>query len=182
MNFFSKNRFVFWLLVFLVVINLTALVTFFLFYSGRPDNIGKIGADRTCMTFRKELSLSPSQTSSVEAILADYHSVTDPLSEEIKAYRAQLLDELAKDAPDTSLIINYSEKISLIQQDLQKASVKQYLDLKKICTPEQCRKLSSLYFELYGCKGCGMGQGKGKGMMHRYGRGQGGCCDSGKMK
>ena len=35
MNFFNKNRLIFWLLVILAVINISALVTFFLYYHGQ---------------------------------------------------------------------------------------------------------------------------------------------------
>jgi hypothetical protein len=33
---------------------------------------------------------------------------------------------------------------------MQNASVDQYLALKEICTPDQCKRLSALYYELYG--------------------------------
>ncbi|MEI8048427.1 MAG: hypothetical protein WCI92_13665, partial [Bacteroidota bacterium] len=56
------------------------------------------------------------------------------------------------------------------QKNLQAANIKQFLDLKKVCTPEQTQKLSQIYSELYGCENKGMGQGQGKGMRHRYGQ------------
>jgi Spy/CpxP family protein refolding chaperone len=87
----------------------------------------------------------------------------------------QLLEELARSNPDTSLINKHLEDISNLQKQMQKASVKQYMALKQICTPMQCERLSSLYFELYGFQGQGQGKGvgKSKGMMHQYRRGSG---------
>jgi len=181
MNFFTKNKFVFWLLVFLVAINLSALVTFGVFYFRHPAGPADQACGKTCRAFSEELSLSPAQARQVDAILAAYRSTTEPLSGEITNCRVQLLGEIAKPRPDTNLVNGCVEKIALLQKQIQKASVGQYLELKKICTPDQCRRLSSLYFELYGCQGKGMcrEKGSGKGMMHRGGHG-GKCMDSGR--
>jgi len=173
MNFFSKNRFVFWLLIFLVIINFSALVTFLVFFSQNSTASKQQSRENPGMAFRKELTLSPSQSEKVEVILADYRNTTEPVTTNIRNYRTQLLEELAKDKPDTNLLNRCVEEICLFQKQMQKASVKQYMALKEICNPVQCQRLSALYFELYGCQGQGKGMGRGKGMMHQYRRGQG---------
>jgi Spy/CpxP family protein refolding chaperone len=175
MNFFSKNKLIFWLLIFLVVINLTALITFLVFYSRNSNASNQQARANEGMAFRRELSLSPSQSKKVEIILAEYKNSTEPVTTNIRNYRTQLLEELAKDNPDTNVLNKCADEICSLQKQMQKASVKQYMALKEICNPAQCRRLSSLYFELYGCQGKGMGKGmgKGKGMMHQYRRGQG---------
>ena len=173
MNFFSKNRLVFWLLIFLIIINLSALVTFLVFFSQNSTASKQQSRENPGMAFRKELSLSPSQSKKVEVILADYRNSTEPVTTNIRNCRTQLLEELAKNKPDTNLIDKCVEEISFFQKQMQKASVDQYMALKKICTPVQCQRLSALYFELYGCQDQGKGMGRGKGMMHQYRRGQG---------
>jgi Spy/CpxP family protein refolding chaperone len=170
MNFFNRNRFVSWLLVFLVVINLTALVTFLAFYMRKPARAENPACGTSCMALQKELSLTPGQSGKVDTILAVYRTATQPYVARIKDCRAQLLEELAKDKPDTGLISRCTDEINTCQKEMQKASVNQYLSLKKICTPDQCRRLSALYFELYGCRA-----GMGKGMMYRHGQGKQGC-------
>jgi len=119
------------------------------------------------------LSLSSAQSEKVEVVLSDYRNSTEPVTTNIRNYRTQILEELAKDKPDTNLLNRSVEKICLLQKQMQKASVKQYLSLKEICNPIQCQRLSALYFELYGCQDQGKGMGRGKGMMHQYRRGQG---------
>ncbi len=173
MNFFSKNRFVFWLLIFLVVINLSALITFLVFFSHNSIGSTQQQQKNPGMKFRKELSLSPAQSEKVGVILADYRNSTESITDNIRNYRAQLLEELAKNKPDTNLINRFAEEICLLQKQMQKVSVKQYLAMKEICNPVQCQRLSALYFELYGCQGKCKGIGQGKGMMHQYRRGQG---------
>ena len=173
MNFFMKNKIVFWLLIFLVIINLTALFTFGVFYFRRPAAPGKEPCAKTCNAFRKELSLSDAQAQKVETILAAYRESTRPFSGEVQDCRVKLLEELGKPAPDSVLMNECLERITVLQKQIQKASVKQYLELKKICTPDQCRRLSALYYELYGCQGKEACKGKeqGRGKMHRGGHG-----------
>lgn len=163
MNFFTKNRFLTWLLIFLVAVNLTILVTFMVYRFRKPAETEQQACSRSCMAFSKELSLTSGQSGKVDAILAGYRNGTEPFVARIRECRVQLLEELAKENPDTALVSRCTEEISGLQKQLQMASVKQYLALKEICTPDQCRKLSALYFELYGCQA-----GNGKGMMNRH--------------
>lgn len=170
MNFFSKNKFVFWLLIFLVVINLTILITFLSMYSRKSNTMPQQVTEKPSMAIQKELTLTPSQSEQVDLILANYRKVTDPVAENIREYRARILDELASDKPDTVKINHYADSICYMQRMMQKASVRQYMALKDICNPEQCKRLSSLYFELYGFQGQGKGMGHGKGMRYRWGQ------------
>ena len=171
MNFFIKNRFIFWILIFLVIINLTALITFLVLYKHEPAMSGQQQCKNSGMAFKEELSLSAVQSEKVAVIMSEYRKSTGPLTDSIRNYRSLLLEELAKTSPDSNLLDNYTEKISLLQKQMQKASIHQYLSLKGISNPEQCRRLSALYYELYGCPGNCKGMGNGKGMMKQYRRG-----------
>jgi Spy/CpxP family protein refolding chaperone len=168
MNYFLKNRLIFWLLIFLVIINLTALITFMVIYSTHKSFQVQQSQGKPGMIFRQELSLTPSQSAEVDSLMAVYRKSTDPVREHIRDYRVQLLDELAKDHPDTTVMNGCIAEITVLQKQMQKASVNQYLALKGLCSPEQCQRLSELYFELYGCLGKEKGMGKGKGKMHQY--------------
>ena len=173
MNFFIKNRFIFWILIFLVIINLTALVTFLVLYSHRPAVADQQQCRNSGMALQEELSLSAVQAEKVEVIMSEYRKSTGPLTDSIRNYRSLLLDELAKANPDSTMLDYYTEHISLLQKQMQKASIHQYLSLKAISNPDQCKRLSALYFELYGCQENCKGMGNGKGMMKQYRRGQG---------
>ena len=170
MNFFNKNRLIFWLLVILVVINISALVTFFLYYQGQKKQGIENPADNTFRTFQRELSLTPEQSGKVNSINARYRSLSGPISTELKAKRSALLEELASDDPDTFLLNKYAEEIGILQKEIQKAAIRQYLELKVVCDSHQCRKLSQFYFQLYGGKEPGTGHGKR--MQNRFRHGQ----------
>ena len=163
-------------MIFLVVINLSALISFLLLFSNNRTLSDQNPKGNTEKAFCEELSLTPVQSEKVGVIMNDYRNVNAPVTANIRDLRGKLLGEVAKDNPDTNILNSCTEEICQLQKKLQKASIAQYMALKGVCTPEQCQRLSSLYFELYGCQGkCKeMGQGQGKGKMHRYGKGQGG--------
>jgi Spy/CpxP family protein refolding chaperone len=170
MNFFNKNRLMFWLLLFLVLINISALVTFFMFYSSQKKQPAENAGLQSFKVFQKELSLTPFQSEKVCSINALHRTISEPIISALREKRSELLEELSSDKPDTLLLKQYAEEIGNLQKELQMASVRQYLDLKVVCDTCQCRKLSSFYFELYGSKG--PGKGMGKQMQHRNRFGQ----------
>ena len=174
MNIFNNNRTLFWILIFLVLVNLSILAGYFVFMhsTGTGTVAGTNG--KPGWALQKELSLTPAQTVEVRNINSAYKAASEPLISGIKETKADLLEELTKENPDTIAVAKLADIINAEQQKLQKANIQQFLDLKKICTPEQVNKLSQLYSELYGCSNNnkGKGQGSGNGMMHRYRHGQ----------
>lgn len=174
MNLFNNNRIVFWILIFLVLINITALATYFI-YMRKPANEPVPGSGfKQGIALRQELSLTPDQSIKVNEINAAYKASSQPIVAAIKEKKADLLEELSKENTDNNLLAKLADEVVTEQKQLQMANIKQFLDLKKVCTPEQTQRLSQIYSELYGCenKGMGRGQGKGqgKGMRHRYGQ------------
>ena len=124
------------------------------------------------VALKEELKLAPDQSLKVNQINAVYRASSDPVVATIRNKKAEILEELSKEDTDTTLVVSLAEEVASEQKKLQLANIKQFLDLKKVCTPEQTKKLSQIYAELYGCenKGKGEGKGKGKGFRHRYGQ------------
>ena len=174
MNIFNNNRTIFWILIFLVLINITALATYFI-YMRKPANEPVPGSGfKHGIALKQELSLTPDQSLKVNEINATYKASSEPIVAAIKEKKAVLLEELSKQNTDTNLVSKLADYVVTEQKKLQMANIKQFLDLKKVCTPEQKQKLSRIYSELYGCEnkggGLGQGNGQGKGYRHRYGQ------------
>lgn len=168
MNFFSKYRTVVWILVLLVIINVSALATLF-FHLRITGNGNKAApAANQCPRLRQELSLAPGQNRRVEEINKSYKAYSEPVLDAILEKKAELLQELAKDQTDTNHLNTLVNGLCMEQKRLQQANIRQFLELKKVCTPEQTQKLARIYTELYGCSGKGNCEGMGK--RHRYGR------------
>ncbi len=174
MSIFNNNRTIFWILVFLVLINITALATYFIYLRNKSGEPVPASGPKYGVALRQELSLTPDQSLKVNAINKAYKASSEPYAIAIREKKADLLEELSKDKTDMGLVEKLTNEIVSEQNQLQMANIKQFLDLKKVCTPEQTQKLSQIYSELYGCenKGSGRGQGNnnGKGYRHRYGQ------------
>jgi len=166
MELYKKNRLLFWLLLLLIVINLSALISFFFFMQKQPDSVCTETQPSGENVLQKELGLSDTQLISVEDINATYRRVSEPMAAAVREKRMQIMDELEKAKPDTNLLLRYTSELTLLQNNLQKENIRQYLGLKEICNPDQLPRLSELYRDLYGCPM------KGKGMKHRYRHGQ----------
>jgi Spy/CpxP family protein refolding chaperone len=175
MNILKNNRTVFWILIFLVLINITALATYFVYSRKTASQQVPVTEVRRGFALRQELSLTPAQSLEVNKVNAAYQASSEPIVQNIREMKAGLLEELSKENTDSMVVIKIANAIVNEQEKLQKANIKQFLDLKKVCTPEQTQKLSNIYAELYGCdnKGKGRGQGNGNGYRHRYGQKQG---------
>jgi hypothetical protein len=167
MNFFYKNRFAFWVLIILIVINISALASFFLL--NRPATSptccpadGKQGHSMT-----NELGLSAAQTEKVSSVNQIYKEHAEPIAASIKDTRSAILNELEQQNPDTNLLNRLTSELSILQKNIQQENIKQFMELKKICNQEQAQRLSALYRDLYGCPM------KANGMQHQYRHGQG---------
>ncbi len=174
MNIFNNNRIVFWILIFLIVVNIATLATFFIYTRKAVREPAPGGGSGKGYALRQELSLKPDQTLKVNAINEIYKASSEPIVKAIREKKADMLDELSKDETDSNRVVKLADDIVIEQKKLQMANVKQFLDLKKVCTPEQTQKLSRIYSEMYGCEnkgsGRGQGNGQGKGNRHRYGQ------------
>ncbi|MDO9255078.1 MAG: periplasmic heavy metal sensor [Bacteroidales bacterium] len=174
MNIFNNNRPVFWILIFLVLINITALATYYI-YMRKPSNEPVPGSEmKRGIVLQQELELTPDQSIAVNQINATYQASSEPIVEAIMGKKSELLEELSKEDTDSAVLIQLTNDVVIEQKKLQLANIKQFLALKKVCTPEQTQKLSQIYAGLYGFeqtgKGKGQGKGNGKGYRHRYGQ------------
>lgn len=172
MNIYNNNRTIFLILIFLVLINITALATYFIYMRKPASEAIPASGFKQGIALRQELSLAPDQSLKVNKINATYQASSEPIVASIREKKAELLEELSKDNTNIKLVEKLTDEIVSEQKKLQMANIKQFLDLKKVCTPEQTQKLSQIYSELYGCVNKGKGQGNGKGMRYRHRYGQ----------
>jgi hypothetical protein len=151
METYHKNRLLFFVLIFLIVVNLAALGTY-LFYPVKTSVVacGDEGATPGCL-YQTRLDLTDEQTRQVDQISEEYLKVSRPLADSIKKLHGEILDELSVTDPDKSYLNDLTEELAEMQVRLQKENIDHYLALKQVCTPEQALRLANLYRELYGC-------------------------------
>jgi hypothetical protein len=167
MNFFHKNRYIFWVLIFLILINISALISFFLFTRATPAPSCCPADGKQGHSFSNALELSADQTEKVDIINQRYKANAEPIVDSIKNTRGAILNELEQETPDTSLLKKLTTELSILQKKVQMENIKQYMELKKVCNKEQAQLLSALYRDLYGCPM------KNNGIKHQFRHGQG---------
>lgn len=173
MDLFSKNRIVFWLLIFLIVVNIAALATYFINIGSRSQTVAEQPNAPQGITLSEELSLSPDQSKRANEVNYRFRESNESLFMAIREKKRVLVEELAKEKTDTAVVAKLAGEIGEAQGRVQLSNAKQFLELKKICTPDQTQKLANIYADLYGCQREGQGRGPGNGQgrhRHRYGQ------------
>lgn len=123
----------------------------------------------------QQLKLTPHQQEIFFELVDKYRETTDPYYQQLNSLHYEVADELNEPEPDTVLLNNLSDQISLVQAQIKKETNRHIINVKKICTSEQSAMLGKLYRsivdESVSCRGQGQGQRKGNGKggpRHRY--------------
>jgi Spy/CpxP family protein refolding chaperone len=105
---------------------------------------------KTGIVLKHELALLLDQSLIVNKFNSTYQASSEPIVEAIREKKSELLDELSKADTDSAVLTKLANDVVNEQKKLQMANIKQFLVLKKVCTPEQTLKLSQIYARLYG--------------------------------
>jgi|WetSurMetagenome_2_1015567.scaffolds.fasta_scaffold433189_2 uncharacterized membrane protein len=170
MDYFNKKRFSGWLVIGLLIINLAAISTIlFHIISEKRTSVETSAQDKTETLFANELGLSKEQNEGFISAMQKYHQHSREILDEMTARRSEMLEELAKQNPDTLVLHTIAGDIGNLHSTLKLLTIDNFLELKKICTPEQEIKLSGMFKEMLETEG----HFKGMGRQYRHGRGGG---------
>jgi Spy/CpxP family protein refolding chaperone len=159
----AKNKVMTYGLVFLIAINITALLT--LAYNRwyvQEKSSQTSGPARIVESVRKELNLTVHQAHKMIDHRNSYQQQIKPEMLKIQEKKRQLFDELRSEKPDQSLINSFIDEISLLQAEIQKKAVKNFLKEKSILDKNQQKH----YFSMCEQHVCG----QGKGAAHSHGK------------
>ena len=170
MDIFLKKRLGVWSLIFLIMLNLAILISFLFFTNKNRSETKATCSSSGCgnQAMSTELGLTPVQSEKVVKINADYRANAEPVSLKIKDLRNEILTQLESASPDTIVLKRITDTLGELQKEIQHSNIRQYLELKKVCTPEQALRLSALYRNLYGCPM--QGNQIRQRFQHRYGK------------
>jgi len=153
----SKNqRILIWLNIFLLVINISAFITFLLMNnSNKLEHDDRFSSDEFLKT---ELGLSEEQYRAISAqnnnIFRVYQAFLDMKCE----LNFRLIEELSSPHPSDSVMDSLSNRIGLIDGKIKKQTVNHFKNIKSICTKEQKVLLDQLLKDMLDageqCKYC----------------------------
>jgi Spy/CpxP family protein refolding chaperone len=150
-----KKNLIILFLVLLTIVNVAALATiaYHRFYprghfppEGPPPDMHK-------NFIQQELGLNEKQAKEFEAHFEKVRKETEPILDSLEVKRVKLMDELAADEPDKDKLNRLAEEIGSLQAELQKKMIVHLLEGRSLLTPEQQKKLFSLFKERRGGEG-----------------------------
>ena len=159
-----KKRLFIIAMVLLFVINITALTTFSYnrWFKPKPDPLPEAQSE-SWQTLQEQVSLSPQQAETMQDLRSSFEQEVESLRQRIWEKRNALVEEARSPSPDLNRIDTLIEEIGALQTAIQKKSVRNLLEDKKLLTPRQQEKYFSLFQEHTQVRGRGYGRrGQGR--------------------
>ena len=98
---------------------------------------------------QKELGFDKMQTEQYLKMRQEHRSQAQQLDNEIRQLKKQMFDEVLEDSPQPLLSDSLLRLVQEKQADLEQLTFQHFLDLKKLCKPEQQNKLKLLMREVF---------------------------------
>jgi hypothetical protein len=142
------NRTLIWLNLILLVIVVSAFLTYI--FLGKSDSSATIKTESVASTelLKKELGLSKEQYQKIlvqnDRTFRNYDLVADMMCE----VNVTMLEELSKPEPNVMVLDSLAHKYGVLTSSLRKRTIDYFMNLKGICTPEQQVKLTRIFKEI----------------------------------
>jgi len=176
-----KNKLIYkilpWLVLFLFATNAGTVISLVKHMKAKtetaPGNIeagDKMPDIQRTKYFTMELDLDPDQQDLVWDLNQQFNRQANRISRELSLLRFDMVSELGKADPDEQYLSSLSVSIGDRHAELKEATIKFYMGIKNICTPEQNEKLLGIFQGLLGEDEQGharRGRGQGPGSMQR---------------
>lgn len=162
-------RYGFYIVLFLLVAAITALIT--ITHQNKASNSGfappqyGMGFSK----FRNSMGFNPRQTAEYNHLLADYQEQTRPLREKLFQEQSAMLRLLSADHPNTAQLDSVSLSAAMLQHQIRQATFQHLKKVDSIADPAQRQQLIRLYKRLLGDMPSDMAP---EGRRHRMRRGQ----------
>ena len=154
MDIYKQKRYLVFLVVLLIILNLATLLMIWLNKPQQPFRDRKqFGSEQETGHIQKllkdELGFDETQTKQYLKMQAEQRKTVMQLQNEIKQIKKQMFDEVLQDNPKPTIS---DSLLALTQEKMVKLEHTTYsylLDLKKLCKPEQRDKLKFLIGEFF---------------------------------
>jgi len=147
MDYFTKNKMLFWCVIILVIVNAVTLTAF---WFGRPGlRRGPIGRGADGQSLMNErLGLSKEQAEQFEQIRNEHFMRTRPLQDDAFKIRMHLLDELFAPEPDDAKMQELLTELGDKQTQFDKYLFQHFKEMKAACNDDQIGELKMMLREL----------------------------------
>ena len=147
MDIFTKKRTSFWLILLLVLLNISTLYILWSKEINNPDRPFPRTQERHgnfIRFLREELKFSENQIIDYEQYRERHANQTRELTNQVYNLKQELHNEIFQERPKTARVDSLAEEIGKKQTQIEKITFSHFLDLKKLCGKEQQEKLQVL--------------------------------------
>jgi hypothetical protein len=150
MDYFRKNRWVLWLLISLILMNIFSLATIWWLLMPRrfgpaclPDRAS--GPAALPRFFQKELGLNAAQGQVFESALQEHFQKIHLIFQAMHERRKQIFESTFHDPYDPSKVERLSREIGALQTELETKMAEHFRQLRRLCQPEQQAKFKKIF-------------------------------------
>lgn len=152
MNTMTKQRILIGLIILLIVTNLSTIGSFYYHQfseqkkmEAEPSTQASVPGEQRTRYFRDQLGLSDEQTDRIREINRSFNRSARTIETKLAELRQGMIDELGRENSDTIWLKNSAVEIGNNHRELKELTTKFYLDMKKVCSPEQQKKLHTIF-------------------------------------
>ncbi|MFT3845345.1 MAG: hypothetical protein QM725_09845 [Lacibacter sp.] len=151
-----KTKILAWLVVLLLILNAATIATI-LYHNYREKKMqsdvmirNSYGGQMINGRFlRQELGFDAAQMDLFREINQDFRPQAMGMTYQIDSLKSEMFDEMKKELPDTTRLNQLSGMIGERHGLLKHKTYRLFLDVKKICTPEQKAELEEVFQPLF---------------------------------
>jgi len=148
MDYFTKNKMLFWCVIVLVVLNAATLTSFWMGKSTaelprHPDG-GRDGQK----IMEERLQLSDEQGLQFKQIRNEHFMRTRPLQGDMHKTRLDILDEIFASEPDDVKIQKLLAELGIKQNEFESKLIRHFQELKGACNAQQTEELKHMLLGL----------------------------------
>ncbi len=176
----EKSKTLVWIIVLLVVFNLTTLATIgYHIYDANRGGAGSRGGAAPAKGegvqfngrfFRDSLNLSREQMDRFREVNHRFRSDANEVNVKLRGLRQRMMQNMAGPKPDTLLLNQLSDSIGVLHARLKRDTYQYYLGIRGICTKDQQVKLKAIFETVFGSEDSAGCSSKGAGQGHHRGQ------------
>ncbi len=154
MDIFKQKRYLFLVIIVLIVLNMATLVMLWLGEPQRPAQHRGPGRPKQKRAqiqrlLKNELGFDDKQAEQYLKLRQEHREQTRQLNDEMRRIKKQMFDEVLQDNPQPLLSDSLLKLTQKKQSKIEQLTYQHFLDLKKMCKPEQKYKLKLLMHEMF---------------------------------
>jgi periplasmic protein CpxP/Spy len=148
MDYFTKNRLLFWCVILLMLLNLATLTTFWIKRPLPAPLRGPVNRHDGQKIMEERLHLSDEQARQVERIRNEHFVRTDNLLDDMQTIRLDIINEIFASEPNKTKVAQLITELETKQTQFNTCLFRHFAELKQVCTPAQTDELKRMLIKL----------------------------------